>query len=257
MDAAVFFLTDSQEGYCDLYATATTLLCRFAGLPARTVTGFAPGTPSEGNPKKFVLRGSDQHAWTEVFFEDYGWIPFDATQDTNGIIVTPRTPEPVKKPSIMEKLLAAGLLPTLLMLTGIVGVLYVLLSELITRFLPNRRLISFKNKHRKSDVITRLYAQTARQVARHAALPFGETMTPGEFEREVRVRLGDQVATAMAPLTRIVEQASYGPEAAGDAEVERFRSARRILLTTLRKVPRYRPAKQEAKENTDVAVAPR
>ncbi len=255
-DAAEFFLTESREGYCDLYATATTLLCRFAGLPARTVTGFAPGTPSEDDRNKYVLRGSDQHAWTEVYFQNYGWIPFDATQDTNGIIVTPRTPEPVKKPSLVEKLLAAGILPSLLMLTGIVGVLYVVISELITRFLPNRRLISFKNKHRKADVITRLYTQTVRKVARHAALPFGETTTPGEFQREVRLRLGDTVASALAPLTRIVEQASYGPQAAGDVEISQFRSARRTVLAALRRVPRYRPVKVSDKENKDATVTP-
>ncbi len=255
-DAAEFFLMESREGYCDLYATATTLLCRFAGIPARTVTGFAPGTPSEDDPKKFVLRGSDQHAWTEVYFENYGWIPFDATQDTNGTIITPRTPEPVKKPSLMEKLLAAELLPSLLMLTGIIGVLYVLISELITRFLPHRRLISFKGRHRKADVVTRLYAQTARQVARHAALPFGESMTPGEFEREVRVRLGDLVADAMAPLTRIVERASYGPEAAEDEDIAAVRTTRKRVLATLRRVPRYRPIKVQTKESENAPVTP-
>ncbi|MES2464293.1 MAG: transglutaminase domain-containing protein, partial [Armatimonadota bacterium] len=254
-DAAEFFLVESKEGYCDLYATATTLLCRFAGIPARTVTGFAPGTPSEGNSKEYVLRGSDQHAWTEVYFEKYGWIPFDATQDTNGTIVTPRTPEPVKKPSLTEKLLAAGLMPTLLMLTGIIGVLYVLFSELITRFFPKRGQHSFKNKQRKADVITRLYTQTARKVARHAALSFGETTTPGEFERDVRARLGDTVADALSPLTRMVEQASYGPGTGGDAEIDRFRSSQRTLLAALRKVRPYHPPKVSPKEKSDAPIA--
>jgi transglutaminase-like putative cysteine protease len=255
-DAAEFFLTESKEGYCDLYATATTLLCRFAGIPARTVTGFAPGTPSEGNAHKFVLRGSDQHAWTEVYFSDYGWIPFDATQDTNGTIVTPRTPEPVKKPSLMEKLLAAGLLPTLLMITGILGVLYVLVSEVITRFLPNRRIGTFKRKPGKADVITALYIKVARQAARHASLAFEDSMTPGEFQREIRKRLGETVADAMTPLTRIVELASYGPQMVGDAEINKARTARQAVLTALRKVPRYHPPKEIRKENKENADAP-
>jgi hypothetical protein len=34
-DPAAFFLMDSREGYCDLFATATTVLCRMAGLPAQ------------------------------------------------------------------------------------------------------------------------------------------------------------------------------------------------------------------------------
>ena len=44
-DAVEFFLNDSHEGYCDLYASAMAVLCRYAGLPARVATGFAPGTP--------------------------------------------------------------------------------------------------------------------------------------------------------------------------------------------------------------------
>jgi hypothetical protein len=81
-------------------------------------------------------------------------------------------------------------------------------------------------------------------------------MTPGEFQREIRVRLGDTVADALAPLTRIVEQASYGPQAAGDAEISQFRSARRTVLSALRKVPRYRPVKVDGKEMKDAPVAP-
>jgi hypothetical protein len=95
-DAAESFLNESKEGYSDLYATAMTVLCRYAGLPARMVTGFAPGSvatdqpalpPVGANDKQdkrtwYVLRDSDRHAWTEVYFVGYGWIPFDSTQDT-------------------------------------------------------------------------------------------------------------------------------------------------------------------------------
>ena len=260
-DAAEFFLTESKEGYCDLYATATTLLCRFAGIPARTVTGFAPGTPSEDNPHKYILRGSDQHSWTEVYFQNYGWIPFDATQDTNGTVVTPRTPEPIKKPSLIEKLLAAGLMPTLLMLTGIIGVIYVLLSELIARFLPKGPLINLRPRNRKSDAVAQMYAQIARKIGRHASLPFADTTTPGEFERDVRGRLGDAVADALNPLTRVVESASYGPAAAGDTEIATIRAAQKRIQAALRKVPRYTPPKapkptqKPNKENADAPVA--
>ncbi|MBC8104522.1 MAG: transglutaminase domain-containing protein [Cytophagales bacterium] len=246
-DAAEFFLTESKEGYCDLYATATTLLCRFAGIPARTVTGFAPGTPSEEDPRKYVLRGSDQHAWTEVYFAGYGWVPFDATQDTNGTIVPPRTPEPVKKPSLWERLLSAGMLPSLLMLTGIVGVSYVLVSEAMTRLLPGRRRVQ-RTRRRNADVVTQRYAQTVRAVARHADLPFAESMTPGEFEREVRLRLGNGVADALHPLTTAVENSSYGPTMTRSAELASVKASQQAVKAALRSVPRYRPAKPSLKQ---------
>ncbi len=42
-DVADYFLFDLRRGYCDYYATAFVVLARLAGLPARFVTGFAPG----------------------------------------------------------------------------------------------------------------------------------------------------------------------------------------------------------------------
>lgn len=80
-DAVTFFLTKSKVGYCEAFASAMAVLCRELDIPARLVTGFAPGTPeirSEGEPV-WVVRERDLHAWTEVYFPGYGWIPFDAT----------------------------------------------------------------------------------------------------------------------------------------------------------------------------------
>lgn len=58
-------------------ATATVLLARGAGIPARLVTGYLPGQfdPLSGT---YMVRASDSHAWAEVFFSDAGWVPFDS-----------------------------------------------------------------------------------------------------------------------------------------------------------------------------------
>ncbi len=72
----VTFLTDTHVGYCQHYAGAAALLLRLAGIPTRVATGYATGT---WDRDRYVVRGSDAHAWIEVYFEDYGWVPFDAT----------------------------------------------------------------------------------------------------------------------------------------------------------------------------------
>ncbi len=81
-DAVEFFLNDSREGYCDLYASAVAVLARHAGLPARVATGFSQGEPDPEAPGAYLIRESHRHAWPEVYFEGFGWRPFDPTETT-------------------------------------------------------------------------------------------------------------------------------------------------------------------------------
>ncbi len=75
-DPVVYFVRNSKRGACDLFASAAALMCRLAGVPARLATGFSEGTwdPDE---EAFIVRGTDAHAWIEVYFPGYGWVPYD------------------------------------------------------------------------------------------------------------------------------------------------------------------------------------
>src|ERR1035437_938570 len=65
-------------GFCEQYATTMTMLMRMAGYPARYVLGYQPGIT---DPHTLVQQVTtlQKHAWVEVFFPTYGWIPFDPT----------------------------------------------------------------------------------------------------------------------------------------------------------------------------------
>ena len=65
-----------KEGYCTYFASAMTVLCRMAGLPARYVEGFVAQPGADGFA---YVTGKEAHAWTEVYFEGFGWVPFDPT----------------------------------------------------------------------------------------------------------------------------------------------------------------------------------
>ena len=71
------FLFEGKPGSVLDYATATVMLTRAAGLPARLAIGYLPGIrdPLSG---AFMVRESDAHAWAEVFFEGQGWVPIDS-----------------------------------------------------------------------------------------------------------------------------------------------------------------------------------
>ena len=73
------FLTKTKEGYCQQFATAFAVLARIHGYATRVSVGFLPGDRDPNNPDRFIARGTHAHAWPEVYFEGYGWVPFEPT----------------------------------------------------------------------------------------------------------------------------------------------------------------------------------
>jgi transglutaminase-like putative cysteine protease len=77
-DAVDHFLFESRRGFCEHIATATAILLRLQGIPARVATGYVP---SERDPISgvWISRARDAHAWVEVPFPNLGWVAFDPT----------------------------------------------------------------------------------------------------------------------------------------------------------------------------------
>jgi len=57
-----------KQGACTEYSDLFVALCRAKGIPARVVKGYV---------SEVVFL--PQHAWAEVYFKEYGWVPFDLT----------------------------------------------------------------------------------------------------------------------------------------------------------------------------------
>lgn len=64
--ALLQFLTDHNEGHCEYFASATTLLLRAAGVPAHYAVGFAVREKSK-KPGEYLLRGTHAHAWSRAY----------------------------------------------------------------------------------------------------------------------------------------------------------------------------------------------
>ncbi|WP_275006240.1 transglutaminaseTgpA domain-containing protein [Promicromonospora iranensis] len=85
---------EKMVGDDEQFAVALALMARQAGIPARVVMGFYPDKTSkyeEGEP--WTVLGSDVHAWIEVPFKEYGWVPVDAVPEEKPQI----QPEPKSK----------------------------------------------------------------------------------------------------------------------------------------------------------------
>ncbi len=71
------FLLEDRAGHCEYFATATVLLLRQAGIPARYATGYMV---HEAAGSGYVVRLRDAHAWTLVWDpEQKIWTDFDTT----------------------------------------------------------------------------------------------------------------------------------------------------------------------------------
>lgn len=75
------FLTETRAGFCQQYATAFAVLARSLGYPSRVSVGFLSGSQTEADEDRyqFVVRGTDAHAWPEVYFAGQGWVAFEPT----------------------------------------------------------------------------------------------------------------------------------------------------------------------------------
>ena len=71
------FLYHRREGHCEYFATATTLLLRAAGIPARYTVGYSV---QEYSPfeNQYVARARDAHSWVIAYVDDK-WITLDTT----------------------------------------------------------------------------------------------------------------------------------------------------------------------------------
>ncbi len=77
-DFVDYFLFEGKKGYCTYYASAMTVLLRCLDIPTRYVEGYIlpPKTDENG---VFKVTNEQAHAWVEVYFEGFGWIPFEPT----------------------------------------------------------------------------------------------------------------------------------------------------------------------------------
>ncbi len=172
-DAVDFFLFDLQQGYCDYYASAMTVLARSIGLPARLAVGYLAQPPDAAGVQTIVQLNA--HAWAEVYFAGYGWLEFEPTspfplrQTVSGGIDGPpefaddaapinAPPLPTADRRIPYGWYAAGLL----------------LCLLLAAFWARRRAVA------PLDGVQSAYARLQGQ-AQKLGLPLPDSQTPLEF----------------------------------------------------------------------------
>jgi hypothetical protein len=76
-EPVVTFVLQRKSAHCEYFGSASTLMLRLAGIPARYVIGYyAHETDGAGTT---TVRGQDAHAWSEAWLDGVGWVTVDAT----------------------------------------------------------------------------------------------------------------------------------------------------------------------------------
>lgn len=200
-DPVDWFLFDAKTGYCEQFATAEVMLLRSLNIGARLVTGYATG---DYDPvlNQAIVRERDAHAWVEVWFPGYGWVPVDPTPGVPPLAAT-QFPQHWAA-SGMARLLphltvgapmaAVGSLGALAAVPAALGL--VVLLALVLVWL-GRRHPARKPQPGESELL-RLYERVQRRMRRRRAPP----ETPREYQEAMHTAL-------IAELTEAVNEGVY------------------------------------------------
>lgn len=227
-DVASYFLFHSRQGVCDMFATAMVLMAREAGIPARLVTGFAAGR-LDPDRQEYVVTGQDAHAWAELYFPGYGWIPFDPqAQRTAGLVTTLTTWFEEGRP--VWRLFSGGSLFRAVLLGLILAWLYYFLRPYWRR----RPLPPAPHDYRGQ--IVRLYHQTCT-LLRRCGYPRQPGQTPREYLRALlgQAPLQGEPGSLLEEITAIFQVARYSRAPVTAADCQHVRHLTAALKRQLRR----------------------
>jgi hypothetical protein len=237
------FLFEDREGVCEQYATALAVMARSLDIPARLAAGYGAGDYN-AITGYYEVRLSHAHSWVEVYFPEYGWVPFDPTPGWN--------PQPYPTPvqswlfadngQLLHQLTGlnlpisaiasgglAGLaffMPFLVGSTLLVGLalLLIFLAKRLRQAGGSGRLYSrVADQGQTRQLILEIYQQAVQFLRQKKQPPRQSWETVAEYAR----RAGNW--PALARLSQLAEMAAYRPEAPEAAVVHRAKAELKAL----------------------------
>jgi len=258
------FVLDTKTGYCQHFAGSMALMLRLLGVPARVAVGFVRGRYENG---AWTITDHDAHAWVEVWFRGFGWLPFDPTPGRGRLTASYSAASPKFDPAAEARLLsrivrggevfgAVGLSsgtprrgPNLHSNAdvGVRGlspappathrhslVLFLLLLALATVV----AIAAAKLLRRRARYLTRDPRRVAAACARELSEFLLDQRVPvrrGATFRELRQELEERLVVDAAAFTVAAETARFGPPAGAWEAASRARAELRSLKRVVRR----------------------
>ncbi|WP_309066659.1 transglutaminase-like domain-containing protein [Microbacterium sp.] len=226
------------------YAVVMALAANEIGIPARVVMGYYPKKEREGEPV-FAATGDDVHAWVEVNFEGFGWLPFNPTPPEDKVpndqntkpkvdpkpqVLQPPPPpqEPVDLPPTVpddrepedDSLNILGIIGMILAIAGISLLVLLILSSpfIVIGVLKAAKRRSRRSAPRPSDRISGGWDELTDR-----AIDYGARIAPGSTRTEDAA----QVSTSLTlpTVTALADRADgqvFGPGEPTGQDVDAF-----------------------------------
>lgn len=223
-DPVEHFLYTSQEGYCDLFASAMALAARSMGLPSRVAIGYLLNMESPDQDGFYIARQRDYHMWAEIYFEGVGWIPFDATAgavEVEGAGVGDR-PNPLAKGIWSQPWFWPAFIGGLVVIGGLVG-------WLASRASKSGPMIPALKAH----PMERAARQFFRAVEKASGKPRRYSDTVRDFLTRSEAALGAQAAAAWE-IGRDLERWAYGKAEPTKEQAAEFKARVEALAKQLK-----------------------
>ena len=235
------FLFKDKEGICEQFATALVVMARSLDIPARLAVGYGPG---DYNPvtNYYEIRRNNAHSWVEVYFPEYGWVPFDPTPGW-----TPQPyPTPVQNWAFSNSSQFLGIdLPTIpldmvtpnINIQGVVVFVGMLVGATLLVGLMMLLMYLFRHLHRSQTSTLSDYPYTSMppdarrrqilQLYRQGAKLLTNRKYNARQQWEALTEYAHQVGalSALLQLTHAAEQAAYRTAAPEAETVSEARSA--------------------------------
>jgi transglutaminase-like putative cysteine protease len=253
--SAVECFARHRQGYCLHYASTMAILLRAANpenpIPTRLVQGFLPGDRA-GTTE--TVRNRNAHAWVEVYFPGFGWIPFDPTgggvgrpsvipegppvasaAPTPAASLPPDEPDPTRRPGELPPgtpqtpgQAAPGDRTILIVLTVILGLIVLAFAVLAWARGPRGEVSP----------------EAAWQTLSRTASRLGFAPRPTQTVYEYAASLGELVPVAESDLQTVADakvETAYARVRLGGARLDAVRDATRRLRISLLRLVLRRP----------------
>jgi hypothetical protein len=220
------FLLRTHAGYCQQFAGAAALLLRLAGVPARVVAGFATGNRT--GPGRYTVRDLDAHEWIEVYFEGYGWVPFNPTPPDAAAVIAGGV-DPLTLPARAAR--GGHRLTTGVGLSALAG-------------LAGAVALRRRRARRGGDRLRAMLERLARCT--------GATVRPSSTLSELGAVLAQGAGPRTAALAAELERARFAADAPAPAQRAGLRLARSLVgdLGAVRALLLYVPAVKRRREGS-------
>lgn len=245
-DFVDLFLFEQQEGYCDYFSTAMTVMLRSIDIPARWVKGYTPGEIIDPEENGFLLesaqrlrssdvitypvmiRNRNAHSWVEVYISGIGWASFDPTpgslatitHDISSSEAEDEATRPLHKyiiSSVIVGLSDKRIQSALLWIAAIVVIgqagNMIIRSSLIQRWYEVILIRLFMIKYAWGISTNRADTSLLERVLIRTFTRYGHKVRTGETLREsvARSYFPNSVMVPLLELVSLYELARYGP----------------------------------------------